>query len=166
MLLSHHGRTPKIPVSCFIEESARIIGDVILGEQSSIWFNVVIRGDVNYIHVGHRTNVQDGAVIHVSQKYPAEIGDEVTIGHNATLHGCTVSDGCLIGMGAVLLDGVRIGEESMIAAGSVVVPGTEVPPRSFMVGTPARLRRLLTESEVHSLRVSAANYVEHMREYR
>jgi carbonic anhydrase/acetyltransferase-like protein (isoleucine patch superfamily) len=167
MLLSHNGRLPLVDPSAFIEESAAVIGDVIIGRESSAWFNVVIRGDVNFIRIGDRTNIQDGTVIHVTRgTHPTILGDEVTVGHNVTLHGCTIGARCLVGIGAIVLDGAEIGEESMVAAGSVVSPGTRVPPRSLIMGTPARVKRTLTEDEVQNLKRSADNYVGYMREYR
>lgn len=166
MLLAYKGRSPCIAPSAFIEESARVIGDVAVGEESSVWFNVVLRGDVNYIRIGCRTNIQDGTVVHVSSGYPTVIGDEVTVGHNATLHGCTVDDRCLIGMGAVVLDGAVIGEESIVAAGAVVAPGTVIPPRTLALGAPAKPKRGLTPGEIERLGRSADNYIGLMTEYR
>lgn len=167
MLLSHSGRRPQVAPSAFIEETSAIVGDVVIGRESSVWFNVVIRGDVNFIRIGDRTNIQDGTVIHVSREtYPTILGDEVTVGHNVTLHGCTVGARCLVGIGAVILDGAELGEESMVAAGSVVSPGTIVPPRSLVMGAPARVKRTLTDAEVQGLKRSAENYVAYMKEYR
>ncbi len=167
MLLPHRGCHPQVDGTAFVEESARVIGEVRIGRESSLWFNVVVRGDVNFIHIGARTNIQDGTVIHVSRgTHPTVLGDEVTIGHNVTLHGCTIGDGCLIGMGSVILDGAEIGAESLVAAGSVVPPGTIIPPRTLVVGAPARCKRSLTDVEIEQLRGSAANYVGTMQEYR
>ncbi len=166
MLLPYRGLHPRIDPTAFIEESARIIGDVTVGRESSVWFNVVIRGDVNHIRIGDQTNVQDGSVIHVTRDtHPTTLGHRVTIGHNVTLHGCVIEDLCLIGMGAVLLDGVRIGAESLVAAGSVVAPGTIIPPRTLVVGSPARPKRELSGTEIDHLARSAANYVGYMRDY-
>jgi carbonic anhydrase/acetyltransferase-like protein (isoleucine patch superfamily) len=166
MLLAHCGRLPWVDPSAFIEESASVIGDVVIGRESSVWFNVVIRGDVNFIRVGNRTNIQDGTVIHVTREtHPTILGDEITVGHNATLHGCTIGARCLVGIGSVVLDGAEIGEGSMVAAGSVVSPGTIVPPGTLVMGTPARVKRSLTEVEIQNLKRSANNYVEYMREY-
>lgn len=166
MLLSHRGHLPEVAASAFVEESARVIGEVAIGAESSVWFHVVIRGDVNSIRIGGRTNVQDGTVIHVTHDtHPTVIGNEVTIGHNATLHGCTVEDRCLIGMGAVILDGAVIGEESMVAAGAVVAPGTVIPPRTLALGAPARPKRPLSETEIAHLSQSARNYVGYMKDY-
>jgi carbonic anhydrase/acetyltransferase-like protein (isoleucine patch superfamily) len=166
MLFAHRGRFPQIAESAYIENSAAIIGDVVIGEDSSVWFNVVIRGDVNYIRIGRRTNVQDGSVIHVTHDtHPTLIGDDVTIGHNVTLHGCLIKDRCLIGMGAVVLDDVVVGEDSMVAAGAVVAPGTRIPPRSLAIGAPARIKRSLSDQEVAHLKQSAANYLGYMQDY-
>ncbi len=167
MLIAHDGRNPEIAADAFIEESARVIGEVTIGSLSSVWFNVVIRGDVNRIRIGCRTNVQDGSVIHVTHRtHPTVIGDDVTIGHNVTLHGCTVKNRCLIGMGSLILDGAIIGEDAMIAAGSLVTPGTEIPPRTLAMGSPAKPRRDLTEDEIAHLRQSAQNYVDYTKSYK
>jgi carbonic anhydrase/acetyltransferase-like protein (isoleucine patch superfamily) len=167
MLLAHRGLLPRMDPSAFIEESASIIGDVVIGSESSVWFHVVIRGDVNFIRIGNRTNIQDGSVIHVTREtHPTILGDEITVGHNATLHGCIIGARCLVGIGAVVLDGAEIGEGAMVAAGSVVSPGTIVPPGTLVMGTPARVKRSLTEVEIKNLKQSADNYVGYMREYR
>ena len=157
---------PQIHSSAWITESAQIIGDVVIGEESSVWFNAVIRGDVNYIRIGKRTNIQDGCVLHVARRtHPLVIGDEVTIGHNVTLHACTIGNRCLIGMGAVLMDGAEVGENSIVAAGSVVTPGTKIPPGSLVLGSPARVKRPLTEMESRNIRESAAHYVGDIETY-
>lgn len=167
MLVPFRETQPNVDPTAFIAETATVIGDVVIGRQSSVWFQVVVRGDVNSIRVGERTNIQDGSVIHVSKDtHPTVVGNEVTIGHNVTLHGCTVGDRCLIGIGAILLDGAEIGNESIIAAGSVVAPGTLIPPGSLAMGTPARRKRALTEEERRHLQTSAENYVNYMLEYR
>lgn len=166
MLLSYKGRLPQVAPSAFIEESARVIGDVVVGEEASIWFNAVIRGDIHAIRIGRRSNVQDGTVVHVSHAYPTVVGDGVTVGHNVTLHGCTVGDGALVGMGAVILDGAQVGEESIVGAGSVVPPGAVIPPRTLAVGSPAVPRRELTTAEVEYLRKSANNYIGYMQDYK
>ncbi len=166
MLVAHRKRIPEVADSAYIQQSAAVIGDVKIGKESSVWFNVVIRGDVNYIRIGNRTNVQDGSVIHVTHDtHPTLIGDDVTIGHNVTLHGCTIENRCLIGMGAVVLDGVVIGEDSMVAAGAVVAPGTRVPPRSLAIGAPARVKRSLSDQEVAHLKQAALNYLGYMQDY-
>src|SRR6476469_1119946 len=138
MIHTFNGKTPKIHSSAFIAETAVVIGDVEIGEDTSIWFGSVIRGDVNFIRIGARTNIQDCTVIHVdSRTHPTVLEDEITVGHRATLHGCYVETGCLIGIGATLLDGVRVGSNSLVAAGSLLTPGTDVPPNSLVMGSPA-----------------------------
>jgi carbonic anhydrase/acetyltransferase-like protein (isoleucine patch superfamily) len=167
MIRPFHGVHPQIHPTAFIEESAQIIGDVSIGEQSSVWFNAVVRGDVFYIRIGERTNIQDGTVIHVTNGTHATVlEDEVTVGHNVTLHGCHVERGCLIGMGSIVMDGVRIGEKSLVAAGALVAPGTQVPPRSLVLGSPARVKRPLTDTEVAGLDIYWQNYIEYTRQYR
>ncbi len=144
-----------------------MIGDVMVGEQSSVWFNVVVRGDVFFIRIGDRTNVQDGTVIHVTNGTHATVlEDEVTVGHNVTLHGCHIERGCLIGMGSIVMDDVRVGAKSIIAAGALLSPGTKVPPRSLVVGVPAKIRRALTDEEVAGLDVYWKNYIEYTRAYK
>ncbi|MBE0599032.1 MAG: gamma carbonic anhydrase family protein [Desulfuromonadales bacterium] len=160
MLLPFRDFRPTIAPCAFVEASARIIGDVEIGAESSVWFNVVIRGDVNSIRIGARTNVQDGSVIHVTRAlHTTRVGDDVTIGHNATLHGCAIGDGCLIGIGAIILDGAEIGAQSLVAAGTLVAPGTVIPPRTLVMGSPGRPKRPLTQAEVDHLAQSAVNYV-------
>ncbi|MFN2531213.1 MAG: gamma carbonic anhydrase family protein [Pyrinomonadaceae bacterium] len=167
MIRSFRGINPQIHPTAFVEESAHIIGDVHLGEESSVWFNCVARGDVHYIRIGSRTNIQDNSVIHVRNgSHPTILEDEVTVGHSVTLHGCYVERGSLVGIGAILLDDVRVGSNSLIAAGSLVSPGTIVPPRSLMMGAPARVKRPLTDEEVSDLDVYWQNYVEYTRAYR
>ena len=167
MIRSFRGKHPQIHPTAYIEESAQIIGDVHIGEQSSVWFNAVIRGDVFHIRIGERTNIQDGTVIHVANGTHATIlEDEVTVGHNVTLHGCYVERGSLIGIGAIVMDGVRVGAQSLVAAGSLVAPGTQIPPRSLVLGSPARVKRALTEEEVKGLDVFWQNYIEYTRVYR
>jgi carbonic anhydrase/acetyltransferase-like protein (isoleucine patch superfamily) len=160
MLRPYRGLVPRVHDSAFVDPSAQLIGDVELGEESSIWMNVVVRGDVNRIRIGRRTNVQDGTVIHVMRgTHPTTIGDEVTIGHAAVIHGCTLGDRVLVGMGAILLNGVAIGEDSIVAAGTLVPEETRIPPRSLVMGVPARVRRSLSDPEVASIRDYADRYV-------
>lgn len=167
MIRPFRGTVPQIHPTAFVEESAQIIGDVHIGEQSSVWFNTVLRGDVFYIRIGDRSNVQDGTVIHVSHGEHATIlEDEVTVGHNVTLHGCYVERGSLIGIGSIVMDGVRVGEKSLVAAGSLVTPGTQIPPRSMVMGSPAKVRRPLTDQEVIDLDQYWKNYVEYTKIYR
>jgi carbonic anhydrase/acetyltransferase-like protein (isoleucine patch superfamily) len=167
MIRPFRGTHPQIHPTAFIEESAQVIGDVSVGEQSSVWFNAVVRGDVFYIRIGARTNIQDGTVVHVTNGTHATVlEDEVTVGHNATLHGCYVERGCLIGMGSILMDDVRVGAQSLVAAGSLLPPGTRVPPRSLVMGAPAKVKRPLTDEEVAGLDLFWKNYVEYTRIYK
>jgi carbonic anhydrase/acetyltransferase-like protein (isoleucine patch superfamily) len=160
------GKAPRLHESVLAVDSALVIGDVEIREDCSIWFGAIVRGDVNAIHLGARTNVQDHSVIHVTSRTHATwIGDDVTLGHRVTLHGCTVKDRCLVGIGAVVLDGAVVGEESMIAAGALVPPNMVVPPRTLAMGSPARVKRPLTPAEVAHLKASADNYVRYARQY-
>ena len=162
MLRSYQGHSPKIPASCYIDLSAQILGDVELGEHSSVWMNAVLRGDVNSIRVGSNSNVQDCAVLHGQRNlYPVIVGDWVTIGHNATVHGCVVEDECLIGIGARVLNNCRIGAGSIIAAGSVVPEQTVVPPRTLWAGVPAKMRRELSDKDRALILEYAQNYVDY-----
>jgi carbonic anhydrase/acetyltransferase-like protein (isoleucine patch superfamily) len=166
MILSYKGTEPTIAETAFVETSAQIIGDVHIGEHSSVWFNCVIRGDVHHIRIGQSTNVQDGTIIHVTNGlYPTLIGDYVTIGHGAILHGCTVKDRSLIGIGAIVLDDAVIGEESFVAAGSLVTPGTIIPPRSMVMGSPGRVRREVTADEIARIDRHWQNYIEYKANY-
>jgi carbonic anhydrase/acetyltransferase-like protein (isoleucine patch superfamily) len=167
MIRAYRSILPRIHPSAFIDRSAQVIGDVEMGEESSAWMNVVIRGDVNWIRIGRRTNIQDGSIVHVMRAtHPTLIGDEVTVGHGVVLHGCTVGNRCLIGMGAILLNGVEVGEECIIAAGTLLPEGTKVPPRSLVVGHPGKVRRALGPEDVASLADYAERYVGYAREYR
>jgi len=166
MLLVFQNKMPRIDSSAYIVESAAVIGDVVIGAESSIWFNAVIRGDVNYIRIGKRTNIQDGCVLHVArEKYPLTIGNEVTVGHNTTLHACTIESRCLIGMGATVMDGSTIGENCIVGAGSLVTPSTTIQPGSLVIGAPAKVKRQLTENEIHSILDSADHYVNDIKTY-
>src|ERR1044071_8144932 len=166
MIRSYKGILPRIAPTAFIEASAQIIGNVEIGEHSSVWFNCVIRGDVHYIRVGHSTNIQDGTVIHVTNgRFPTVIGNYVTIGHGVMIHGCTIKDRSLVGIGSIILDNAIIGEESFIAAGSLVTPGTVVPPRSMVMGSPAKVRREVTESEIELINRHWQNYIEYKNNY-
>jgi carbonic anhydrase/acetyltransferase-like protein (isoleucine patch superfamily) len=165
-IIAYKDRIPKLHTSVFVADGAMIIGDVEIGEHSGIWFNAVIRGDVNFIHIGSRTNVQDNSVLHVTSKTaPLSIGSDITIGHNAVLHGCTIDDCCLIGMGASVLDRARIHRNSMVAAGAIVLEGFDVPEGMLVAGVPAKVKRALTEDEKQFIRQSAANYVGYVQAY-
>ena len=167
MIRPFRGVHPQIHSTAYVEPSAQVIGDVHLGEEASIWCNCTVRGDIHYIRIGDRSNVQDNSVIHVHQgSHPTILEEEVTVGHSATLHGCYVERGSLIGIGAILLDDARIGERSLVAAGSLVSPGTIIPPRSLVMGFPARVKRPLTDEEVRNLENFWKNYVNLTREYR
>jgi carbonic anhydrase/acetyltransferase-like protein (isoleucine patch superfamily) len=158
---------PKLNRTAFIADDAVIIGDVEIGEDSSVWFGAVIRGDVNFIRIGARTNIQDLTVIHVnSGTHPTVLEDEITVGHRVVLHGCHVESGCLIGIGSILLDDVRIGRNSLVAAGSLLTPGTQIPPNSLVMGAPAKVKRELTAEELAHLDQSWRNYVELKNKYR
>ncbi len=166
MIYTYKNFTPKVSTSVFVAPNAAVIGDVEIGEDSSVWFNSVIRGDVHRIRVGERTNIQDGSVLHVTyQKWALEIGDNVTVGHGAILHGCTISSSCLIGMGARVLDGARVGEFSLVAAGSLVLQGDKVPNNSLVAGVPAIVKRTLTAEEIEQLKASAERYVKYKNSY-
>src|SRR6266850_1534608 len=160
MLRPYRGTLPRIHATAFIDDSAQVIGDVEIGEESSVWMAVVIRGDVHRIRIGRRSNVQDGTIVHVmNQTHPTTIGDAVTIGHAAVLHGCTIEDRCLIGMGAILLNGSHIGSDSIVAAGSLVVEEMRVPPRSLVMGSPGKVKRPLTDDEVAGIMKYSDRYV-------
>ncbi|MDQ6785508.1 MAG: gamma carbonic anhydrase family protein [Acidobacteriota bacterium] len=160
MIIPFQNLNPKIHESVFIAENATIIGDVEIGENSSIWFNSVLRGDVNFIRIGARCNIQDGSIIHVSSKtHPTVLEDEVTLGHRVMLHGCHIETGCLIGIGAIILDGVRVGRSSLVGAGSLLTPNTQIPPRSLVLGSPARVKRELNDTEIEDLARFWQNYV-------
>ena len=166
MFTSYKGTSPQIAESVFVAPSAHIIGDVHIGAHSSVWFNCVLRGDCYHIRIGESTNIQDNTVIHVTQgRFPTIIGNYVTVGHSAVLHGCTVKDRCLIGIGSIVLDNVIVGEESFIAAGSLVTPGTVIPPRSMVMGAPAKVRRAVTDEEVLRIDEHWRHYVEYKEHY-
>jgi carbonic anhydrase/acetyltransferase-like protein (isoleucine patch superfamily) len=162
MIRSYQGHLPRIPASCYVDPSAQVIGDVTLGERSSVWMNAVLRGDVHSIRVGAHSNVQDCCVLHGQRNlYPVIVGDWVTIGHNATVHGCVVEDMVVIGIGATILNHSRIGEGCIIAAGSVVPEHTQVPPRTLWAGVPAKLRRELDDKDRALILEYAQNYLDY-----
>ncbi len=166
MLRPFRGVLPRVHATTFVDHSAQVIGDVEIGEESSVWPAVVIRGDVNRIRIGRRSNVQDGTVVHVmNQTHPTTIGDNVTVGHAALLHGCTIDDCCLIGMGAIVLNGAQIGSHSIIAAGTLIVERMTVPSRSLVMGSPGKVKRTLTDDEVISIQGYADRYVGYRLEY-
>jgi carbonic anhydrase/acetyltransferase-like protein (isoleucine patch superfamily) len=164
-VLRHHGILPVIHPSVFVADGAFVIGDVQLGEDVNVWFNAVLRGDINAIHVGSRTNIQDGAVLHVTRQLPIEIGSNVTVAHRVLLHGCRIGASSLIGMGAIILDKAEIGEQCLVAAGAVVRERSVIPPGTLVVGVPARVVRELTDEERQLIMQSAANYIDYARSY-
>jgi carbonic anhydrase/acetyltransferase-like protein (isoleucine patch superfamily) len=167
LIRGYRGHTPQIAPSAYIDPQAVIIGDVVIGEDSSVWPCAVVRGDVHYIRIGARTNIQDGSVLHVMRDTNALVlGDDVTVGHSVTLHGCTIESRCLIGMGSVLLNGAVIGTGSIIAAGTLVPERTIVPAGSLMMGQPAKLRRSLTAEDLASIDAYSRRYVEYKETYR
>jgi len=167
MIRPFQGKLPRVHETAFVADTADVIGDVEIGEQSSVWFQTVVRGDVNHIRIGSRTNIQDGTVIHVdSGGYPVEIADHVTLGHAVRLHGARIGPHCLVGIGAIVLNGVVMEEESIVAAGAVVSPGTRIPRRTLMMGTPARPKRALTDDDVALIHRFTDNYVKLGSQYR
>ncbi len=166
MIRSYQGKHPVVPATSYVDLSAQVIGDVEMGEHSSVWMNAVVRGDVHSIRIGSNSNVQDCAVLHGQRHlYSVTIGDYVTIGHNATVHGCVVEDAVLIGMGVVILNNSRIGEGSIIAAGAVVPEGTVIPPRTLWAGVPAKMRRELGDKDRELILMYARNYLDYTATY-
>ena len=166
MIRPYRGRLPVISPSAYVDPTAQVIGEVTIGDESSLWMNVIVRGDVHWIRIGHRTNIQDGTIVHVMRDtHPTTLGDEVTVGHGVIVHGCTIHDRCLIGMGAIVLNGAEIGSDSIVAAGTLVVEGMRVPPRSLVMGSPAKVRRPLDDDEVASIGDYAARYVRYRLDY-
>lgn len=166
MVRTFRGIAPTIAPSAFVEETAVVIGDVVVGPDSSIWFHAVIRGDVHYIRIGHRTNIQDLCLLHVSHHtHPLTLGDDITVGHRVVLHGCTIHDRVLVGMGAIIMDGVVIEENCVIGAGALITEGVHIPPKSLVLGSPAKVKRLLTEDEMQWIKRSAANYMHYAQQY-
>ncbi len=167
MIRSYRGRQPQIAASAYIDQTAVIIGDVTIGEDSSVWPCVVIRGDVHSIRIGARTNIQDGSVLHVMKDlYPLVLGDDVTVGHGVLLHGCTIESRCLIGMGTIILNNARVGSGSIVAAGTLIPEGAVIPPGSLVMGHPGKVRRSLTAEDLASIDRYAANYVDYKNTYR
>ncbi|HJR58256.1 MAG TPA: gamma carbonic anhydrase family protein [Vicinamibacterales bacterium] len=160
MLRRYKGITPRVHPGAYVDASAQVIGDVEIGAEASIWMNAVVRGDVHWIRIGARSNVQDGTVVHVMNgTHPTTIGTDVTIGHAAIVHGCTLGDRILIGMGAILLNGATVGDDCIVAAGTLLTEGAQVPPRSLVMGSPGRVKRRLTEAEVASILEYSNRYV-------
>jgi carbonic anhydrase/acetyltransferase-like protein (isoleucine patch superfamily) len=167
MIIKFRGVLPKVHPTALVHESAQLIGSVQIGEQSSVWFGAVLRGDLNTITIGNRSNIQDNCTVHVDEgEFPTTIGDEVTVGHNAILHGCKVCDRVIIGMGSIILDGAEVGEDCIIGAGALVPEGTRVPPRTLFLGLPAKQKRSLTDADLTMIRDSARHYVEQIKNWR
>jgi carbonic anhydrase/acetyltransferase-like protein (isoleucine patch superfamily) len=163
---SYGGKHPRIGAGAFLAESCALIGDVVIGDQSSIWYSTVLRGDGMPIRIGARTSIQDGSVIHVtSEQFGTTVGDDCTVGHRVILHACVVEDCCLIGMGSAILDGARVGRGSLVGAGALVTPGTDIPPGSLVLGMPARVVRPVNQREREQIEYGAAHYVEQARRY-
>jgi carbonic anhydrase/acetyltransferase-like protein (isoleucine patch superfamily) len=166
MLRPYRGVLPRVHPTAFIDDSAQVIGDVEIGAESSVWMCVVIRGDVNRVRIGSRSNVQDGTIVHVMKDTHATlIGNDVTIGHAAVVHGCTIEDRCLVGMGAILLNGVVVGSGSIVAAGTLLPEGTHVPPRSLVMGSPGKVRRTLSDADLDEIQMYADRYVAYRLDY-
>lgn len=166
MIYQFEDRLPSLPEDYYVADSASVIGEVTLGNQSSIWFGAVLRGDIEPIIVGERSNIQDNSVAHTSRNHPTILGDDVTVGHKVTLHGCTVGSNCLIGMGAILLDGCEIGDNCIIGAGSIVSLNRKIPAGTLAVGSPARVVRSLSGDDISNVRKYAERYIEKMNQYR
>jgi len=166
MIRSYKGIYPTIPASCYVDESAQVIGDVVLGENASIWMNAVVRGDVHMIRIGADSNIQDCSVLHgMLGKWPVIVGDRVTVGHSVTLHGCVVEDQCLIGMGVVVLNGARIGAGSIIAAGTLIPEGTVIEPRSLWMGVPGKFRKHVNDEDQEMILRYGRNYLGYKEQY-
>ena len=166
MLLPYKGIMPSAHASCYIAEGSKLIGDVAIGEKSTVWFNAVLRGDLAPIRIGHSCNIQDGVVGHVNDGQPLVLEDEVSVGHSAIIHGCTIGRGTLIGMGAIVLNGAEIGEYALIGAGSIVTENKKIPPYTLSLGTPAKVVRELTEDDLQRMKKTMESYVTKGIEYR
>ncbi|MEF2964335.1 gamma carbonic anhydrase family protein [Paenibacillus sp. M1] len=166
MLLGYQGKLPVLDPSVYIAEGAKVIGDVSVGAESSIWFNAVLRGDLSPIVIGSRTNLQDGVIGHVNTGQPLIVMDDVSVGHGAIIHGCTIGQGTLIGMGAIVLNGAEIGEYALVGAGSLVTENKKIPPYTLSLGSPARVVRELTEADLQRMKTTAESYVIKGKEYR
>ena len=167
MIKKFRGKSPVIPESCYISESVDLIGDVTLGENVSLWFGTVVRGDMHFITIGNRSNIQDNSVVHVTTDIsPTRIGSEVTVGHNAIIHGATIEDRCLIGMGAIIMDDAVVGKDSIIGAGAVIPPNMIIPPRSLVVGLPAKIVRQTTDEELEMIIERAQHYIDFSQKYK
>jgi carbonic anhydrase/acetyltransferase-like protein (isoleucine patch superfamily) len=159
MRIPYQQIVPEIHPSVYIAQGAMIIGDVTIGEESNVWFNAVLRGDLDQIRVGARTNIQDGTIVHLDKGFPCIIGDDVTVGHGCIVHGCTVGDGAMLGMGAIVLTGAKIGERAIVGAGALVREGQEIPPETVAVGIPAKVRRDVSAEDLERIRFGTLDYV-------
>jgi len=167
MIRAYRGSVPRVAASAYIDPSAQVIGDVEIGERSSIWPNAVLRGDVNSIRIGEETSIQDNSVVHVDEgAFSTSIGNRVTVGHAVVIHGCTIEDDCLIGIGAVVLNGARIGRGSVVGAGALIPEDAQIPPGSLVLGVPGKVRRPVSEAEKERFRLNCAHYVETARAYK
>ena len=166
MIRTYQDKTPEVPETCYVDESAQLIGDVIIGEHASIWMNAVLRGDVHEIRVGHYSNVQDGSILHgMKEQYGVYVGDYVTVGHNVILHGCKIEDRCLIGMGSIILNGAVVGSGSIIAAGTLIPEKTVVEPNSLWMGSPGKFRRKLNKDDEAMILRYVENYLGYKKSY-
>lgn len=166
MILNFEGKRPMISKEAFVAKNATIIGEVTIGKNSSIWYNVVLRGDIAPISIGNNTSVQDGSIVHCDVEVPTIIGNNVTIGHNVMLHACWIGDNSLIGIGAIVLNGSEVGEGVIVGAGTIVTPKTKIPPFTMALGVPAKVVRSLSEEEIDNLKKHALGYVELMKKYK
>lgn len=166
MIIEYKGIKPKIHETCFLADSAEIIGNVEIGKNTSIWYSCVLRADYNKIKIGEYTNIQDASVIHISKDYDTIIGDYVTVGHKAIIHACKIGNNVLIGMGSIILDGVEIEDNVLVGAGSIVTPGKRIPTGSLVLGTPARVVRKLSDEEIKQLKQSAVDYVKYAQNHK
>lgn len=167
MLVALDGKHPDIDPTAYVHSSVHVIGDVVVGPGSSLWFGTVVRGDVHSIRIGARTNIQDNSVVHVTrERFATHIGDDVTVGHRAVVHGCTVGDRCLIGIGAIVMDGVEVGEDCIVGAGALVAPGTRIPPGSVVLGQPGRVARAIRPTEREHILATARHYADQGARYR
>jgi carbonic anhydrase/acetyltransferase-like protein (isoleucine patch superfamily) len=167
MLITLRTAAPQVDATAYVQASAQVIGDVHIGAESSIWFNVVLRGDVHHIRIGRRSNIQDNSTVHVTRdRHPTLIGDDVTVGHNVVLHGCTIGNRVLVGIGAIVIDRCVVGDDCLIGAGALLTPGTTIAPGHLVLGSPARAVRPLTDAERDHLLRSAAGYVANAARYR
>lgn len=166
VIIEFYGKKPNIHETCFIAPNAALIGDIAIDEYSSVWYNAVVRADINQIRIGRRTNIQDNSVLHVEEDYPMQIGDNVLIGHNAVIHGCKIGNGALIGIGAIIFNGAEIGESAIVGIGSLVTENTKIPPKSLALGIPAKIVKELTPQHIDSIKKGVNIYAELAQKHR